>query len=177
MIKINIGQCIECPPGIHKPLIAKRCQNHYWAYRSRISEKKKHPTSAKKIISIKKTRLLDVCLAFASTNWMEYQILNCNWVCENCGKKIIPYNNWAKISAQAHILPKSLFPSLKDVIDNHLTLGHTDCRCHQRFDHSWERASKMNIFPTAFAKIQPYLHLLSHEEMRKLPDIFTKKVA
>lgn len=35
-IKQKIGVCLDCTDGKEKPLIAKRCQNHYWAHRNKL---------------------------------------------------------------------------------------------------------------------------------------------
>lgn len=46
-IKPKTGNCLDCPDGIIKPLIAKRCQHHYWLYRESLSEKKEQKPKAK----------------------------------------------------------------------------------------------------------------------------------
>lgn len=167
MLKPKIGVCIDCSPGSPpKPLIAGRCQQHYWIFRSRKSNLR--------------TRLLPsktpICLEFASTKtqreWYLHHIDTCSWECENCQTPIKPINEKQMFSAQAHILPKLQFPTLKNLIDNHLTLGFSECGCHQLWDLSWEKAAGMSIFTVARDKILPLIPLLSPVERRKLPQIF-----
>lgn len=41
-IKIKTGKCVDCPPDApYRPLIAKRCQTHYKAYRAIVNTEKK----------------------------------------------------------------------------------------------------------------------------------------
>ncbi len=41
-IKIKTGKCIDCPENApYRPLIAKRCQTHYRAYRNQVNAEKK----------------------------------------------------------------------------------------------------------------------------------------
>ncbi|WP_060868532.1 hypothetical protein [Chryseobacterium indologenes] len=51
-IKIKTGKCIDCPENApYRPLIAKRCQTHYRAYRNQVNaEKKPKETKARKPI-------------------------------------------------------------------------------------------------------------------------------
>lgn len=105
------------------------------------------------------------------SEWYKFHIENCKWVCENCGKIINNYSEKSRFSAQAHILPKSIFKSVKTLSINHITLGHIDCGCHARFDHSWERASEMNIFNKVKPIIIQMIALLNKDEVRRLKEI------
>lgn len=41
-IKIKTGKCLDCPPDApYRPLIAKRCQTHYKAYRNQVNSEKR----------------------------------------------------------------------------------------------------------------------------------------
>lgn len=41
-IKIKTGKCLDCPPDApYRPLIAKRCQTHYKAYRNKVNSEKR----------------------------------------------------------------------------------------------------------------------------------------
>ena len=182
MIKSKKGICIDCPPlSSKKYLIAKRCEFHYWPYRNSLKQK----CDSNKIVF--KTPLINrskpnkpskksVCLPFASRfackQWYILQISLCNWVCENCGIRIIPVSELVQFSVQAHILPKNKFPSVKMHLDNHLTLGVSDCSCHKKWDLSWESAKKMHVFPVARSKIVKLLPHLTQKELSILPDIF-----
>jgi hypothetical protein len=106
--------------------------------------------------------------------WFDYHERTAVPKCEECGK---PIPRWIKLvwhSAQAHILPKSIFEDVMDAIENHMTLG-PGCGCHSRFDKSWESASKMKIFPEAWRRVQLILPLIkTKEQLDKIPEIFLK---
>ena len=39
-MKQKEGFCLDCTDGIEKPLIAKRCEFHYWQFRQNVNSKK-----------------------------------------------------------------------------------------------------------------------------------------
>lgn len=88
--------------------------------------------------------------------------------CMNCGQEVavIDYGN-----AVAHVLPKSLkfgFPSVRTHPENSLFLGPC-CGCHDRYDSSWENASKMNVWGLAAAKFLILYPLINPVEQRRIP--------
>lgn len=171
MIKPKIGLCQDCPKNSkEKHLISGRCQTHYWQYRAKLKKNKVYKNKSKE--PSKNTFCLDFASSKSLNEWFSYQISQSSWVCENCKTPINSSTNISKISAQAHILPKSIFKSVKLLHINRLELGHTECSCHQKYDLSWHSASKMNIFEKASEIIKQLIPLLSEEEYRKLPDIF-----
>lgn len=179
MIKAKKGICIDCPPGSpEKNLIAKRCQTHYWPYRSKVANQKKIASQSNLVGNnkpkqpSKKTVCLPFASPFACKQWYLLQISLCKWVCENCKIQLFPYSDLIKFSCQAHILPKEHFPSVKLHIDNHLTLGVSDCSCHKRWDNSWTSAKKMNVFPLARQKVAKLIPFLTPKELSRLPEIF-----
>lgn len=176
MINIKEGICIDCGPGSKpKKLIAKRCETHYWQFRAEENKKKssKKVNTTKPNQASKKNVCLPLATPFALKQWYIYHVNSCIWVCENCQNPIIPLSEWHQFSAQAHILPKEHFPSVKLVLDNHLVLGHTDCSCHKKWDNTWEDAFSMPVFATAKQRVGKFIHLLSDEELKRLPSIFT----
>lgn len=174
MIKPKLGLCQDCPKNSHiKPLISKRCKFHYWKHRASVKKNKVNNNKSK--LPSKN----NFCLGFASSKnlkeWFSYQYSVSTGVCENCKTPIIYHSNLSIISAQAHILPKSKFKSVRLLHINRLELGHTDCSCHQKFDKSWESASKMSVFSKAYDIVQQIIPCLNDEEYRKLPEIFKQK--
>lgn len=74
------------------------------------------------------------------------------------------------IGSIAHILPKSLYPSVATHPRNYMIL-HMWNGAHANYDRSWGSASKMKIWSYALNIILNELYpLLTPEEKRKLPD-------
>ena len=104
--------------------------------------------------------------------WFDYWTKHCHTRCENCNQPIERWNRLELISAQAHILPKGIFEDVCDELDNHMTLGKI-CGCHDKFDRSWDSASRMKIFPVAWQRVQGFLDKITDPvQRRKIPDIF-----
>jgi hypothetical protein len=114
--------------------------------------------------------------------WFKRKINHCTWICEECGESCSVYespeatphqkkmNSIFRRSAQAHLLPKALFPSVATHDLNHACLG-PKCGCHNMYDKNWQSASKMKKWPVFLQRILRFVHLLPPEEYRKLPDI------
>lgn len=152
-----------------QPLITGLCKTHYWQGRVEISKKKKASRPV--------YQPAEGCLQSLPA-WFDFQIARSNWVCENCGGAIPSFNALARSSAQAHILPKALFPSVKTHPDNRLLLGavYSNCGCHAAYDASWERASRMPVIKIALQRFDRFGHLLTVREIEKLPSVFMKKL-
>ena len=59
MIKQKIGKCSECEPGApEQPLIAGKCQRHYWQFRSK-QWKKSEPKEKKPIPRRSKKKIIE----------------------------------------------------------------------------------------------------------------------
>jgi hypothetical protein len=110
------------------------------------------------------------------SDWYYYQVLHCDWICENCRNPIIAVSEGEKISCQAHILPKEYFPSVALHPLNHLLLAGflSDCGCHYKYDFSWEKAVKMPVFELAISRFLSFKKHLSVKEYMRLPDPFKK---
>ena len=160
------GICVDCCNGILQPVVSRRCSRHYWQHikLKSYNRKQSHNSSKKQVLL---DCLPDVCFQANLKEWFEHHINTSNWVCENCKKYIIPFSFFAQKSSQAHILPKSIFPSLKLLTDNHLLLGTSDCGCHNKYDLSWESAKKMPVFDKARDKIKPFYTFLIKKKLKK----------
>lgn len=89
--------------------------------------------------------------------------------CWNCGASLTHYNNEDWHACIAHVIPKSLFPSVETHPLNYMILGKW-CNCHGQYDSSWEKAQKMPIFKEAidrFIMISPDI-----KESNKIPEVF-----
>jgi hypothetical protein len=79
------------------------------------------------------------------------------WLCEECSGFIPHTEHWHYFSAQAHILPKETFKSVRTEIGNRL---HLCPDCHNNWDSSWDKASKMKVFMLAVVRIKSFFHVL-----------------
>lgn len=155
MIKRKVGICPKCPPGSSpRGLISGLCQFHYWLSRQQIKSRKPKAED--------KTPL---------GPWFDYHNNRYNWNCENCNILLNPYSPQVASSCQAHILPKKLFDSVKNVLENHMLLGgmFQECHCHKKFDSSWETAAEMPVFQTAIIRVKSFYHLIHPSEYKFLP--------
>lgn len=98
--------------------------------------------------------------------------------CENCGaERIILLDERYKKqwkSCQAHLLPKRHFKSIEThpLIGMVLGSGYSGmCNCHDDYDHDWERASKMNIWPEVVRRFKILYPLITKEEHKFIPEI------
>lgn len=157
MIKRKVGICPKCPVGSAPTiLIAGQCQNHYWFEKNN---------------SKKKTSKPDLTPVGP---WFDYHNNRYNWNCENCNTLLNPYSPQVASSCQAHILPKKLFDSVKNVLENHMLLGgmFQECHCHKLYDSNWANAADMPIFKTAIIRFKSFYHLIHPSEHKFLPQQF-----
>ncbi len=150
-------------------------QERFDAFKEAYNEKHKNANVSKPRKPIKRS---PITKNTGTKLWMEYHIAEAEvhgWQCENCGSHIDGYNEEAVYGAQAHILPKNHFGSVKNVIENHMLLNRFSCQCHGQYDSNWLNASKMPIFRKAWHVVNDKLrHLLNPEELRRLPEVFSK---
>lgn len=170
-IRRKFGICIDCTDGKSKYLTAGRCDFHYWSHRQKVnSEKKKHILTA--------TDALEKTFGMSKPQselylWFSEKMKISEPICENCGCKINKYNHEEWHGSQAHILPKSIFNSVKTHPLNHLVLCRYGNFCHGQYDSSWDNASKMPVFKIAKERFYQFQHLIVlPEERRRIPDIF-----
>ncbi len=91
--------------------------------------------------------------------------------CWNCGESLAHYNKQDWHACIAHVLPKSIFPSVSTHRLNYMILGKW-CNCHGTYDSNWDAARKMPIFKEAtdrFIMISPDI-----KETSRIPDFFQK---
>lgn len=104
-------------------------------------------------------------------------------VCENCGavydelKKPERKKQWR--SCQAHLLPKRHFASIMTHPLNGMVLGSgysSLCLCHDTYDSSWDKASKMKIWEEAVRRFKILYPLIREEEHRFIPNQLLQEV-
>lgn len=166
MAKKIIKQCKFC---CNQAIRGNYCPYHYNLYwqgiRRKSIEKQQH----------QKTKLKEE--DHALKDYFTYHISHRISICENCQQSLPMWSEFIIRSHQAHILPKKTFKSVRGHLDNHLTLGglFSTCGCHAKFDNSWMKAQAMPIFPLAVEKVKSFIHLLTNEELSKLPEVFKKE--
>ncbi len=80
--------------------------------------------------------------------------------------------------ATAHVLPKKKeygFPSVAANSINRLFLG-AGCGCHNKYDSSWDNASKMKVFPLAIEKFIMLYPLIDEKEHKNIPNVFLREI-
>jgi hypothetical protein len=161
MIKPKIGQCTDCPEDSEpKPLVAGRCQRHYWLHREKIN-------STKPKAKAKQERGKELNVYFAN------QILTMPATCEESGQPLPKSPLWMRKACIAHILPKRPdfgFPSVATHPLNRIFL-HPDI--HTNMDNQGESyILKMKSLPIMKARVAQFIHLLTPAELNRLPHYF-----
>lgn len=155
----KIGKCIDCPDSEHaKPLVAKRCQLHYWEYRRKINATK--PAKAKK------TAKAQGVASFFDTI-MQNKVMG---KCQECGKRLPTGPKWLVKACLAHILPKRDtfgFPSVATNADNIIFLCPD---CHTNMDNlGAEYAMKMKCLPLMKERVKLLIPLMTEQEVNRIP--------
>lgn len=171
----TLGECQKCQTGKKVPIIGKRenalCQYHY---RIQLQLKSKNKSKSKNVV---KTKFSDEDQEVTElARWFNVKMMTSEPVCENCDLFIFISSQKHWHGCQAHVLPKSLFPSVATHPDNHMVLDWYGCNCHGQFDSSWLNASKMLIFPTAFERFLKFESLIAQDERKNIPEVFLKEM-
>lgn len=151
-IKQKVGQCIDCEPGPDKPLIAKRCNFHYWKYRNSLKPPAEDKFQDKKLMDI----------------WFAEQVNQLPKCCENCGEPLIQFAPWAAKAYIAHIVPKRLFISVKRHPLNRMFLCLI---CHTNYDN-WgdgDKISSMPVFGLLVERFMTFRSSIADDEWKHLP--------
>lgn len=158
-MKPKQGKCIDCPTGSKDvPLIAKRCQNHYWKHREEVNKDKKGKTEKKQ-----KKAKLDVFFASELQ-----QVPRC---CDECGASLAHTMAISRKAVVAHVLPKRHFESIMlHPWNKFFACGD----CHTNFDNLGEPfVIKMKMYPELKRRVQEILlPLIEPQEMKYIPTYF-----
>jgi len=176
MANYKTAICKKCGPNSQPKLIyaAGLCYTCYWLELKLRSFKKSlaKKNSPKVLVNQNINQIEKKGLQ----NWFLHHINNSGSTCENCGLPLNFMNNTIAFSCQAHILPKSIFKSVKANIYNHLTLGglFQNCNCHGQYDTNWMNAEKMPVFSLAIERFVLFKNDIEKSELKSLPHIFSK---
>lgn len=159
MLRYKVGVC-EC--GYEGPLIAGKCNFCYWRGRRKVSEKKKAQGNAPRLPLL--TPKLNQWFEFVATS------IRADPYCWEC-RTYIPESFYRH--ASAHIIPKSIFPSVAIHPLNFIILG-ASCGCHSKYDSSIENACKMRIWKIATGRFLLFENKII--ETHKYLDLFKSKI-
>ena len=92
--------------------------------------------------------------------------------CENCNKKTMKTNDKMYKFSVCHIIPKSKTNGCPSVAthENNWFEGCIDC--HTRYDETWEKAMKLNIWEEIKQKASTFINLIPKNEYKKFIDNF-----
>lgn len=154
------GKCPDCPPTAGDQYLTNgKCEIHYWG-QTRVNAYKQRA-------ELKQVLITDL------NDWYRLQHEAANYVCENCGDRLVLVSNYKIIkSHHAHILPKAQFPSVALHQDNHLLLCGilTGRCCHALYDSCWEVVPQLSVYPLVIEKFKLFKEYLTDREVGKLPD-------
>lgn len=97
--------------------------------------------------------------------WFKARRQDMTGFCAECGAKSFKNHPTQFTWSIAHIVPKSLCPSVSTHYLNFIELCWLH---HQEFDSTFDKASKMLVFAEAKSKFSEFKHLLPKEELRKV---------
>lgn len=155
-IKVKRGVCIDCgPEGGCIPLIAGRCQRHYWQSRKKISSHK--PAQKEKVE--KKDAL---------TLWFAQRLIELPFpaVCENCHKSLRPSMVINPRTVVCHIVPKSTIP---EVACHHFNVWYGCQECHDKYDNGGILSDKVLLL--IHMRLSGFFKLIKPENRRFIPKI------
>ena len=96
--------------------------------------------------------------------------------CENCGGKSCKHDNkYWKFSA-AHILPKSIFPSIAAHPMNFIELCFWEKSCHTNMDNGMLNPTEMKCWHKMVERFKILYPLIAKEERKYIPDYFLQEV-
>ena len=137
----------------------------------------KHPTCGETCRrSLPEPKIISITPDFELKAWFDHRMKTCQPICANCGieAKWVNKEPYLKLfkAAQAHLLPKRHFWSLKLHELNGMVLfaGYSGiCNCHDVFDSSWDAASKMNIWEEVIRRFKIMYPLIPTVEHQFIP--------
>lgn len=177
-----IEKCCKCPatktPGrkIGKDTFCLRCYNNKKSKELQSKSNLKYSIAGNN----KKSNL-----ELSSSEWFTKRMEENEPVCENCEAEMLllklnPGLSKQWRSCQAHLLPKKYFESVSTHELNGMVLGTGFsglCFCHDDFDSSWEKASKMKIWPEVIRRFKIMYSLLTPSETKYIPNVLLKELS
>lgn len=158
-IKQKVGKCIECPAGTaDAPLIAKRCQSHYWRHRSKVSAEKPRNQAKNE-----ENKVLGTYFA--------NEVLQMPRCCEECDAVLPTSVAWMRRATVAHILKKRSDYGFPSVAIHPLNKMFLCIDCHTNFDNLGDVfILKMKMLPEIKSRVAQLLPLLTPGELNKVPE-------
>lgn len=90
-------------------------------------------------------------------------------VCDECGSKLMAFNNFGKRCCTSHIFPKAQFKSISMDENNIMFLGADitgGCSCHDEWDRlGAEHRKKMKVYQTALEALKALKSKMTNKEL------------
>ncbi len=171
MIKAKIGTCIDCPPDSREvPLVAERCQSHYWRYRASLKKDKALKQQRNSTIAPKSAK--DVQAQTMGT-YFANQAHKMPKYCEETGQLLPTFPAWLKLSCMAHILKKRKGFGFESVATHPLNMCFVMPDIHTNIDNLGEEyIVKLKIYPILKERVRQLLPLLTEKELNKVPQYY-----
>lgn len=151
----KIGKCKDC--SYQGKLIAGRCQNCYWRYRSSLKKKSKD-------------RITDDSKLEAGSlkSWFDNQIKQAPRYCEECGAPLAASIRFIPTAIVAHIFPKRKEYGYPGVATHPLNRMFFCIDCHTNFDNLGEsHVSKMQSFSLIKTRAIKVYNDMAEDEQRR----------
>jgi len=171
------GYCFNCKPEYKQAIIDRTKKRN--AAKLVVTKLRTIANTEEGVKAPKDYAALDV--------WFKERMESCEVKCDNCGATNLWLQNnkdskFGKLkwrSCQAHLLPKRHFKSLQTHLLNGMVLGSGFsglCNCHDFYDSTWEKASKMNIWDEVIRRFKIMYPLITQEEQRFIPNQLLQEI-
>jgi hypothetical protein len=107
--------------------------------------------------------------------WFEDRHEEMTGICKHCGGRTEAGKSSYKCSV-AHILPKSVFPSIKTHPLNWIELCFYDNSCHTNFDHFMLEIQDLKCFDEVVEKFIAMYPFIAPEERKRIPSILNLSI-
>lgn len=173
-IQKKYSVCIDCKNGIEVPVIAERCSYHYKIHRAIIQmDRQKERNKIRSLNQLEgnkkmaEAKINEKIVFSGIEEWykMVADVIEQKPYCWNCG---LPISKSDYRNASAHILFKSLFPSVATHPLNFIVAGNR-CGCHSA-THRMDTFSEMSVFPLAVKRFWEFEPLIT--EHHKILETF-----
>jgi hypothetical protein len=167
----------DCRPDLKAAAIKKQKDRN--ALRSDLAHVRKLAVEVDGVKAPKEYQELDI--------WFKDRMGRLEIKCDNCGATNwwLEQNKDTKIgklkwrSCQAHLLQKRHFKSIMTHPLNGMVMGSGYsglCHCHDTYDSSWDKASKMNIWDEVVRRFKIMYPLIQPNEQQYIPDVLLQEI-
>ncbi len=175
-IRPNKGKCKDCPPDApEQPIIAGRCNTHYWKYRASLKPAKesKPRTPIKKVSeTANKAHKAKEIVKTTLNTFFASQLLERPLTCEcGCGQSIRFSQAWINRATIAHIVPKREKGGCPSVSTHPMNRVFLDPSCHTNLDNLgdvWLK-KKPELLTLMRERYQKFAPEIAESEIKNIP--------